>query len=77
MATKTAEDLSALAHRIASAAFTEAGRCSVECSVNPPYWNRDAEEDVVRTPLSDESRGCFVSTSFPVRERPGHIPLPR
>ena len=40
----------------ASVIVTEAGYCSVNCGVNPPYWNLDVEEDVVRTPLSDESR---------------------
>ena len=41
----------------ASVIVTEVGCCSVFCGVNPPYWNLDAEEDVVRTPLSDESGG--------------------
>ena len=40
----------------ASVIVTESGCCSVNCGVNPPYWNLDVEEDVVRTPLSDESR---------------------
>jgi hypothetical protein len=37
------------------ALFTKTGCCSVGYGRHPHYWNLDAEEDVVRTPLSDES----------------------
>lgn len=50
---KTFEDRDGLALWIAS--FTKAGCGSAGCGEVPPYWNLDAEEDVVRTPLSEES----------------------
>jgi hypothetical protein len=41
------------------------------------YWNLDADEDVVRTPLSDESLKPWSANRFFGSEWSGYIPLPR
>jgi hypothetical protein len=61
------------------ALFTKTGCCSVGYGRHPHYWNLDAEEDVVRTPLSDESKmhvslWALLSWNMGTSD---HVPLPR